>query len=151
MGLEIPVREAAQWVTLRQAETLVGLVYVPGSFDCMHLAVLAQRQLFGRAVAWPAQHHPLGRRHQAAMIQRHCAVLARPLGADEQPATGDGVLWTAAAGPAGRGFHIGTLFVQGGERWVLHTSEELGESVLQRLADCAAHGLRLEGFYKWLE
>lgn len=146
----IPIEQAAPWVTLRQAETLVGLTHVPGRFDCMHLALLAQRQLFGRAVPWPQQAHPLGRRHQAAMIRRHCADLARPLADDEPPATGDGVLWTVDAGTAGRGYHIGTLFVQAGERWVLHTSEDLGQSVLQRLRDCPAQGLRLEGFYRWL-
>ena len=37
-------------VTLRQAEALVGLEHVPGRFDCMHLAVLAQQVLFSRVV-----------------------------------------------------------------------------------------------------
>ena len=150
MGASIPLAAAAPLVTLRQAEVLVGLAYVPGRFDCMHLALLAQRQLFGRDVPWPRQAHPQGRRHQAAMIQAHCAELARPLADWEQAETGDGVLWTVDAGAAGRGFHIGTLFVQGGERWVLHTSIELDMSVLQRLSDCASHGLRLEGFYRWI-
>lgn len=136
-------------VTLRQAEALVGLEFRAGQFDCMHLAVLAQRVLFGREVGWPDQAHPRGGRHQAALIQRHCGDLARPLADGEVPASGDAVLWTNED-EDGRSFHIGTLLVQGGERWVLHSSEALGSSVLQRLAETPAQGLRLEGFYRWL-
>lgn len=138
-------------VTLRQAEALVGLEHVPGRFDCMHLAVLAQQVLFSRVVPWPQKPHPRGGRHQAVLIARHCADLARPLAADDTPSTGDAVLWTNdnERGTA-RDFHIGTLFVQGGERWVLHSSQSLGSSVLQRLAECPAQGLRFEGFYRWL-
>jgi hypothetical protein len=132
-------------VTLRQAEALVGLPCVPGRFDCMHLAVLAQRVLFNRLVQWQLDAHPLGRRHQAALVQRHCDELADRLPLDEPPVSGDAVLWLRADG----GYHIGTLLVQAGRRWVLHTSEATGSSVLQQLADTAAHGLRLEGFYRW--
>jgi hypothetical protein len=138
-------------VTLRQAEALVGLEHVPGQFDCMHLAVLAQRVLFNRVVPWAQQQHPRGGRHQAVLIARHCAGLARPLAADDTPGTGDAVLWTNDnENGSARCFHIGTLFVQGGERWVLHSSQALGSSVLQRLAECPAQGLRFEGFYRWL-
>lgn len=136
-------------VTLRQAEALVGLEYRAGEFDCMHLAVLAQRVLFGRTVAWLEQAHPRGVRHQAALIGKHCAELASRLGDADAPATGDAVLWTWDDAAGGQGWHIGTLIMSGGVRWALHTSEAMGASVLQRLADLPAQGLRLEGFYRW--
>lgn len=133
-------------VTLRQAEALVGLEYIPGHFDCMHLAVLAQRVLFNRLVAWDLPLHPRGQRHQAVLVQRHCAELADRLPEGEQPVSGDAVLWIRTGDG---GYHIGTLIVQAGVRWVLHTSEATGSSVLQRLADMPAQGLRLDGFYRW--
>lgn len=145
-----PAAQPAEAVTLRQAETLVGIIHVPHHFDCMHLAMLAQRQLFGRAVPWPLQAHPHSPRHQTRLIQQHCAQLARPLAEDEPPATGDAVLWTVEGDTGHRHYHIGTLFHGHGQRWVLHISEGLGSSVLQRLDECAADGLRLDGFYRWL-
>lgn len=136
-------------VTLRQAEALVGLPYVPRTFDCMHLAVLAQQQLFGRTVRWHAGQHPAGPAHQVALLQGAIAGVARSLQATEAPEPGDAVLWLAGGGRRTH-FHIGTLLVHAGEQWVLHTSEGLGASVLQRLAECPLAGLRLEGIYRWL-
>lgn len=134
---------------LRQAEALVGLPSVPRVQDCMHLAMRARHQLFGRAVATPAGAHPVRPQRQAELIRAGIGSLARPLTPDEAPADGDLVLWLAD-GELGEHFHIGTLFVHAGELWVLHTSEELGASVLQRLAECRMWGLRLEGIYRWL-
>ena len=133
-------------VTLRQAETLVGITYVDGEFDCMHLALLAQRQLFGRDVAWPTRPHPRGRRIQAALIARHCDALAAAI---ERPDTGDAVLFTEPDAKGGRRYHIGTLFLDRGELWVLHTNALVGSSLLQRIGDCLRSGLRLEGYYRW--
>lgn len=135
--------------TLRQAEALVGLPYVPRTQDCMHLVLRAQRDLFGRAVGVPAGAHPLHPHRQARLIVAGIGRLVRPLAADEAPADGDLVLWQAD-GDLGTHWHAGTLLLHGGEQWVLHTSEELGASVLQRLAECRMWGLRLEGIYRWL-
>lgn len=140
---------AAAAVTLRQAEALVGLPYVPRTADCMHLAVRAQRELFGRQVRWDAGVHPARPAEQVALLQRAIGGVARPLAEGEAPQAGDAVLWLAGAG-RGAHFHIGTLLLHAGEQWVLHTSEELGASVLQRLAECPLAGLRLEGIYRWL-
>lgn len=135
--------------TLRAAESLVGLPYVARSFDCMHLAVLAQQQLFGRTVRWAGGVHPARPAHQVALLRDAIGDVARPLADGEQPEGGDAVLWLAGGG-RGTHFHIGTLLLHAGEQWVLHTSEELGASVLQRLAECPLAGLRLEGIYRWL-
>lgn len=140
----------ARPVTVRDAEALVGIEYRDGHMDCMHLAVLAQRVLFGRVVPWQHRTHPVRTAEQVAMVNAHMGQLARRLGPDEQPQSGDGVLWLRPDTGAGRGFHIGTLFLLGAERWVLHTSEALGESVLQRMSEANADGLTVEGIYRWL-
>lgn len=135
--------------TLRAAEALVGLPYLPRVQACMHLVLRAQRELFGRAVPVPAGAHPVAPRQQARLIVAGIGHLVRPLAADEAPVDGDLVLWLAD-GELGTHFHAGTLMLHAGEQWVLHTSEELGASVLQRLAECRMWGLRLEGIYRWL-
>lgn len=140
---------AASAVTLRQAEALVGLPYVPRTADCMHLAVRAQRELFGRQVRWHGGLHPARPDHQVALLQGAIADVARRLAAGEAPQAGDAVLWLAGGG-RGTHYHVGTLLLHAGEQWVLHTSEELGASVLQRLAECPLAGLRFEGIYRWL-
>lgn len=137
-------------VTLRQAEALVGLAYVDGEFDCAHLAVMAQEYLFGRTVHLPLKgRHPAGRAGQAAAILRHRDELASRLEEAADVATGDAVLFTFEDVDGRVCWHIGTLLLQGGERWVLHTSEALRSSVLQRLDDCMRDGLFVEGFYRW--
>lgn len=136
-------------VTLRQAEALVNIPYLPRTQDCMHLALHAQQVLWGRTVGQPSGRHPLAPRHQAKAIQAGIGTLARPLADGEAAQPGDVVLWLAD-GDLGPQYHIGTLLHHAGEQWVLHTSEELGASVLQRLAECRMWGLRIEGIYRWL-
>lgn len=132
---------------LRAAERYVGLAYQPGVFDCLDLALQVQREVFGRAVALPAGcSRPGGARGQAREIARWRDALARPLA---MPVTGTGVLlWEPDDG--GRLWHIGTVFVHGGEVWVLHNSFAMGCVALQRLTDLQRWGLRFEGYYEWL-
>ncbi len=137
----------ASTVTLRDAERLVGMPYVAGRFTCMHLAVWAQDALWGREVARQAPRRvPVHGRQQAAMVEhwRHqlCDVV-------KTPASGDVVLFhdDLAEWP----WHIGTVLVEGGETWVLHTHQGIGASVLERLPDTQRRGLRVEGFYRWRE
>ena len=136
-------------VTLRQAEALVGLPYVPRTQDCMHLVLLAQQRLWGRTVGVPPGAHPVAPRRQVALIAAGLQSLTRPLADGEPAEPGDLVLWQAD-GDLGTHWHAGTLLLHAGEQWVLHTSEELGASVLQRLAETRMWGLRLEGIYRWL-
>lgn len=137
--------------TLRDAEALVGLPYRAGRFDCMHLAVKAQAELFGHVVRWPAgARHPAGHADQMAVMRQHMGGIARSLDAGDVAISGDAVLWRVAVGTPDEHWHVGTLFVQFGERWVLHTTAAKGASVLQRLGECAVEGLQFEGFYRWL-
>ncbi len=142
--------------TLRQAEQLVGLTYVPGRFDCVHLAVLAQQRLFGRPLRETAS--AIGARNPvAADAQARKLLLLRNALADavtaEDARPGDVVLFVDDRTPDGGGcqWHVGTVLEQGGERWVLHTNEALGTSVLERLADCRRRGLHVDGFYRLRE
>jgi hypothetical protein len=132
---------------LRKAERLVGQQHVDGSFDCAHLAVQAQREIFGREVRLPygTAPHPMGRLGQMAAISSLRDVLADHVADGD---TGDAVLF-AQQTPQGKRWHIGTLIVEAGDVWVLHTHGGAGASVLERLRELAPRGLRVEGYYRW--
>lgn len=132
--------------TLRDAERLVGLPFVDGEFDCGHMVVLAQRELFGREVDLPLP-HPRGRRGQAALIGRLSATLVDLV---DVPEAGDVALYSQADADGGVHWHLGTVFVLCGERWLLHV--QVGcTSVLQPEADAMRLGLHLQGYYRWRE
>ncbi|MBB1603308.1 host specificity factor TipJ family phage tail protein [Variovorax sp. UMC13] len=137
--------------TLSDAERYVGRAYVEGEFDCASLAVLVQRELFGREIALPAAaDRARGRRGQARDIRAFQPTLADPIDA---PQTGAAVIfWQHTAQgvpPLNRLWHVGTVFVQAGEAWVLHCANEAQGVVLQRLDQMLRHGQHLDGFYAW--
>lgn len=129
--------------TAAQVQPFVGLQYEAGQFDCADLAALIQRDLFGRCVTLPG-HRPAGAMTQAAAIHRHAQELASRIDA-AVVADGDAVLLQQS----GRIVHIGTFFRVAGVARVLHNSATIGHSVLHRLSDLPAFGLRVEGFYRW--
>lgn len=134
--------------TLRQAEALVGLPFVDGEFDCVHLAVRAQAELFGRTVLWPAgTRHPRGRRGQIAEIERS---RDQVVDAVEVPESGDIVLMRQRLHDETFQYHVGTLIIHAGQRWVLHVFEG-HHSVLQPEADMYMDGTRRDGYYRWRE
>ena len=128
-----------QW---QAAQGYVGRAYVPGVYDCAHLAADVQREVFGRAIHLPTR-HAKGRAGQAAQINAH-RTLAEHV---QAPVHGGAVLFTSC-GDGGELWHIGTVFVRA-EPWVLHNSAVMGSACLQRLKDFPARGQRIEGFYKW--
>lgn len=132
---------------LREAQKYVGMGYAPGEFDCADLAALVQREVFGREVALPAVRvRPGGARGQAREVHRWRDAIARPI---TTPVTGCVVLlWEPDDG--GRTWHVGTVFMQGHEVWVLHNSSAQGGAALQRLQDLRLWGMKLEGYYEWL-
>jgi hypothetical protein len=134
---------------LRQAEQLVGLEYVPGSFDCGHLAVLAQQRLFARQVQLPLPgERPQTPRAQATALARCREALCTQLDDGVRPLSGDVALFVEEAEGGGIQWHIGTVLAPPGQLWVLHIVDG-GHSLLQRLEDCCRMGLWLEGFYRW--
>lgn len=137
--------------SLQDAEGYVGRAYVEGEFDCASLAVLVQRELFGREIDLPAAgQRARGRRGQARDIQTMQPGLADPVTA---PETGDAViLWAATTDgtpPFNRQWHVGTVFLHAGETWVLHCANESQGVSLQRLDPLLRGGLHLDGFYRW--
>lgn len=131
--------------TLRDAEALVGIAYEEGTFDCGHLVVRAQRELFGREVVLPLTGpHPRSRLGQAHALLRCREALGYRV---QLPRSGDAVMFLEAT-LEGQHYHLGTVLVECGQTWVLHTRAG-GASVLNRLEECLRSGLVLEGFYRW--
>lgn len=131
---------------LREAQKYVGMGYVVGEFDCADLAVLVQREVFARDVALPAtRNRPGGRRSQAREINRWRDALAVPIDA---PVTGCAVL-LSEPDDGGRTWHVGTVFMDAHQVWVLHNNFVQGSAALQRLSDLRLWGMRLEGYYQW--
>jgi hypothetical protein len=126
-------------------DRFVGIPYDLRRMDCADLAILVQRELFGRTVLLPGKRpRPVREGEQAQAIDAMAGQLAAPVG---QPQDGDAVLMRDA-GQALAG-HIGTYFFVNYAPMVLHTSHSLGASVLHRVQDLPGYGLRVEGFYRW--
>lgn len=129
-------------IPVQQINRFVGLPYDLQAFDCADLAVLIQRELFGRDVQ--IGRRPKGSRTLGAFICRMSGQLAERI---ERGAVADGdvVLMLERGIPQ----HIGTLFMLGGVPYVLHASASVGFSLMQRLSDLPGYGLVIEGFYRW--
>jgi hypothetical protein len=124
-----------------RAQAYVGTPYIEGEFDCADLAVQVQAEVFGKAITLPA-HHARGRSTQAAQINRLAGTLARRI---DEPVTGAGVLLQG-----GGLWHIGTVFMRGGDVWVLHNSADMGSAALWQLPMFGRRGMNVEGYYAWL-
>ncbi len=133
--------EQQQWLS---AQAYVGREYIAGQYDCAHLAIDVQRELFGRHISLAAPHR-LGRAGQVAQIRALRDELAIRI---DKPQHGCGVLVTTAL-ERGPQWHIGTVLIHHGDPWVLHNSAHLGSAALHRLADFARRGQAIEGFYRW--
>jgi hypothetical protein len=126
-------------------DRFVGIPYGVRHMDCADLALLVQRELFRRDVLLAGKRpRPLRGDEQAQAIRAYTAQLADPV---IDPCDGDAVLMRElGAATAG---HIGTYFFLNFTPYVLHTTALLGASVLHRLQDLSATGLKVEGFYRW--
>lgn len=131
----------------KQAQTYVGHPYIDGQFDCAHLYLKVQAEMFGRDLALPTtytQHHQ-GRMGQGAQIRAARDELATKI---DKPEHGCAVL---LVGPSefGELWHIGTMLSHNGQWWVLHNCRPMGGVALNNLRDFAWRGQRVEGFYTW--
>lgn len=125
-------------------DRFIGIPYSARHMDCADLAILVQRELFGREVPL-ARPRPLRDADQAAVLAAHCRALGRPTTA---PQDGDAVLMRDVG--ARQASHIGTWFFAHYAPHVLHTSHALGASVLHRVQDLSAMGLKVEGYFQWI-
>jgi hypothetical protein len=121
-------------------EQYVGRPY--SEHNCAELAVLVQREQFGRHIELPTE-MPSFFGHQAKMIDLCKADYARPV---ESPIEGDAVLMKCR----GRFSHVGVYCVIRAQGYVLHALKSSGQVVLHRLRDLERIGLTLEGFYRWI-
>lgn len=128
-----------------EVDRFIGIPYCPRRMDCADLAMLVQRELFGRAVQLSGKRpRPLDESAQAAAVHAYAQLLAEPA---SHPQDGDAVLMREAGTP--RAGHIGTYFFINFTPYVLHTSHALGGSVLHRQQDLKGFGLTVEGYYRW--
>lgn len=126
---------AAHWT-----EQYVGRPY--SEHDCAALAVLVQREVFGRDIQLPNE-RAVGLRGISKQINSHKVDFALRT---EVPADGDGVLMIGR----GRLNHIGIYCLVNGAPWVLHAMRDANQVCLHRVRDLATHGLTVEGFYQWI-
>lgn len=114
--------------------------------DCADLAMLVQREVFGREVVIAGKRpRPLTAADQDAAIAAYCDQLATPVA---QPEDGD-ILLMREIGQTVAG-HIGTYFFLNYAPYVLHTAAWMqGGSSLHRLQDIGGFGLTVMGLYRW--
>ena len=123
-------------------EKWLGRQWTP-EYDCADFAQEVLVTEFGLLVDFPAHAaSSTGRDRQIDDLRGDYAVRAIA------PADGDGALMREAGARRRRRYHIGIVAIHGGAVHVLHCSRDLG-AVLCRTTDLAAHGLELEGFYRW--
>jgi len=130
---------------LVEVERFVGLPYSADDFDCADLVMLVQRELFGREVVVP------GRRPRGAQGAAELGELSKPFAKPREgpPSDGDLVLMIEVLQkrprPAGGFF----FFSPEGGGGPPHQKKN-GCAVLHRVRDLPDFGLRIEGFYEWL-
>jgi hypothetical protein len=128
-----------------QLDRFIGIPYCPRHMDCADLALLVQRELFGRQVVLAGKRaRPLELDAQAEAIAGYCAELGTAV---DRPQDGDAVLMRDF--DAEQAGHIGIYVFTNFAPHVLHTSHKLGASVLHRVQDLQGFGLVVEGYYRW--
>lgn len=128
----------------QKLQAYVGREYIPGLYDCAHLARDVQRDLFGRHIPMP-EHHPMGNAGQRRVINELRDDLAIKV-----PVRFDGcAALLYEPGSFAPIWHIGTVADHRNEPWILHNSEKLGSAHLHRLSDLQRWGMTLEAYYAW--
>lgn len=124
----------------------IGIPYDVRHMDCADLAMLVQRELFGRRVTLPGKRpRMLGDDAQTHAIHAYTQQLADPVA---EPQTGDAVLMREIG--AERAGHIGTYFFINHTPYVLHTAAWMqAGSALHRRQDLSGYGLTVEGYHRW--
>lgn len=123
------------------SDRFVGLPYIENTADCASLAVLVQKEVFGKEIILPNRECGLrGMSSQIANLQADYAEKT------DSPVDGDAVLMYCR----GRLFHVGVYTQINGVDWVLHSLKNAGMVCRHRIRDLEKYNLAFEGFYRWI-
>lgn len=126
-------------------DEFVGKPYKEGVYDCAHLLVDVQQNVFHRNVDIPVERdetiYALSRQ-----IDQHKPHYAVPI-SEEEAQEGDVVLMLCR----GRLNHIGVLAVIRGIKYVLHNVKSTGNVTLHKIKDLHRYALEVEGYYRCVE
>lgn len=120
----------------------VGLPYIADTFDCVHLVVRVQNEVFGKQITIPVQReeHVFKLSKQ---IEEHMETFYEEV-PKEDAQDGDLVLMKCA----GRLNHTGVYTVVGGVPYVLHNLRNLGSVAMHRLRDIEKYGIVFDSVYR---
>ena len=119
----------------------LGRPWIAGTYQCEDFVAEVLREEFGLDVPKDLRG---GERDWDRQLAAHAERRWRRA---DTPQDGDGVLMEFAGALARRFYHVG-VYAAGRPPCVLHCPRE-GTSVLHPVTELAAHGLRLEGVYRW--
>lgn len=119
----------------------LGRPWVEGSYQCEDFVAEVLREEFGLDVPKSLRRDE---RSWDRQLSEHAARCWSPI---RVPCDGDAALMISTAAAGRRFYHVGVC-AGGRPLLVLHCPRG-GASVLQLLGELAAHGLRLEGWYRW--
>ena len=122
------------------SEGYVGIPY-SDKFDCGHLVQRVLKEKFDKSINFPSRMTP-GYDLHTVLLKKHKDDFACEI---TDPQDGDGVLMRS--GPM---WHIGVYFRSNNDSWVLHNSKARGGVVVNRIRDLNNSGLKLLGYYEWL-
>jgi len=122
------------------SDQYLGKPYVPGSYDCAHLAIEVAQREFRFHTRLPTQNYQAARRELGAATE----LLAEYGVRTEAPIDGDAVI---IRNPAGR-WHIGIFFRWEHQHWVLHNLMRLGVC-RHRIRQLPNLNMAVEGYYQW--
>ena len=136
---------AAAQVTVQQVQHYTTLPYIDGVFDCADFVAQVQLEVFGRVLALPPHGaRPAGTAGQRAMLAKLSDQLATRLDA---PQVGAVVLLSQLDAQGLLAWHMGTLFEQHGQWWVLHNVRAAAGVQFQRLTALQGQACKVEGYY----
>lgn len=114
------------------------------AFDCADFALHLAREHFGKNVTLP------GTRPRGTDAKHALADISKAFGVrTDTPADGDYVLMQNMGD--GTPTHCGVYLTLNGEPCVFHSAKRAGGSIIHRVRQLPRIGLKIEGFYKWLE
>jgi hypothetical protein len=135
-------------LSVHWSESYVGRPCGDGAFDCVDLAILVQKEVFGHDIQGLAER--MYRGHKGiAKFRRMSEEIARRRGDYVDPVVDPKEGDVALIKTRGYFQHVGVFCSIHGEAWILHAADGNGQVVLQRERMLPIRGLTVEGYYRW--